>query len=82
MFFFFFVFDVFCAASAKRSHESWISASSGGEELNFRQRSNSPGGQSVEPASPSSSNVSLRKKMVCVRFCFEFFKRILFVSLD
>ncbi|KAG4402208.1 hypothetical protein GLYMA_02G146900v4 [Glycine max] len=53
------------SASAKRSHESWISASSGGEELNFRQRSNSPGGQSVEPASPSSSNVSRRKKMVC-----------------
>ncbi|KAH1136430.1 hypothetical protein GYH30_026770 [Glycine max] len=51
------------SASAKRSYESWISASSGGEELNFRQRSNSPGGQSVEPTSPSSSNVSLRKKM-------------------
>ncbi|TKY52629.1 TIME FOR COFFEE protein [Spatholobus suberectus] len=49
------------SASAKRSHESWVSASSGGgggEELNFRPRSSSPGGQSVEPVSPSSSNVS------------------------
>ncbi|KAK7393529.1 hypothetical protein VNO78_22087 [Psophocarpus tetragonolobus] len=51
------------SASAKRSHESWVSASSGGEELNFRQRSNSPGRQSVETASPSSSNVCVRKKM-------------------
>lgn len=54
------------SASAKRSHESWVSAGSGGgggEELSFRQRSNSPGGQSVEPASPSSSNVSVMKKM-------------------
>lgn len=54
------------SASAKRSHESWVSASSGGggvEEMSFRQRSNSPGGLSVEPASPSSSNVSVRKKM-------------------
>ncbi|XP_020238669.1 protein TIME FOR COFFEE [Cajanus cajan] len=56
------------SASAKRSHESWVSASGGGgcgggEELNLRQRSNSPGGHSVEPASPSSSSVSVRKKM-------------------
>ncbi|ESW16633.1 hypothetical protein PHAVU_007G172500 [Phaseolus vulgaris] len=52
------------SASAKRSHESLVSASSGGgEEQNFRQRSNSPGGPSVEVASPSSSNLSLRKKM-------------------
>ncbi|XP_014513911.1 protein TIME FOR COFFEE [Vigna radiata var. radiata] len=52
------------SASAKRSHESLVSASSGGgEEQNFRQRSDSPGGMSVEAASPSSSNVSLRKKM-------------------
>ncbi|CAJ1969297.1 unnamed protein product [Sphenostylis stenocarpa] len=53
------------SASAKRSHESFVSASSGGggEEQNFRQRSNSPGGLSVEAASPSSSNVSLRKRM-------------------
>ncbi|KAL2323543.1 hypothetical protein Fmac_027922 [Flemingia macrophylla] len=53
------------SASAKRTHESWVSGSGGGggEELNFRQRSDSPGGRRVEPASPSSSNVSVRKKM-------------------
>ncbi|KAG5080935.1 hypothetical protein JHK86_005000 [Glycine max] len=33
------------------------------EMIDVTQRSNSPGGHSVEPASPSSSNVSLRKKM-------------------
>ncbi|KAK7345894.1 hypothetical protein VNO77_16509 [Canavalia gladiata] len=57
------------SASVKRPHESWVSASSGaggGEDQNFRQRSNSSGGQSVEPASPSSSNVSARKKMKAI----------------
>lgn len=63
----------------KRSHESWVAAcgcGGGGEEQNFRQRSNSPGRRSVEPASPSSSNASARKKMVCDSaqlFPFSFF---------
>lgn len=71
------------AASAKRSHESWVSASSGGgggggvEEMSFRQRSNSPGGQSVEPASPSS-NISVRKKMVCARVFLIYFLYLFF----
>ncbi|KAI4301252.1 hypothetical protein L6164_034547 [Bauhinia variegata] len=50
------------SASAKRSHDSWASASGGTEEQIFRQRSNSPGRLSVEATSPSSSNVSVRKK--------------------
>ncbi|KAJ7972789.1 Protein TIME FOR COFFEE [Quillaja saponaria] len=51
------------SASAKRSHENWASASGGGEEQNSQQPSNSPAMLSVEAASPSSSHVSLRKKM-------------------
>ncbi|CAL0316155.1 unnamed protein product [Lupinus luteus] len=46
------------SASVKRS------PASGGEEQNFRQRWNSPGRDSVEPASTSSDNVSARKMQV------------------
>ncbi|XP_057742441.1 protein TIME FOR COFFEE-like [Arachis stenosperma] len=47
------------SASVKRSNENCVSASGGGGDRNFRQQSNSP----VEPASPSSSSVSGKKKM-------------------
>ncbi|KAF7818326.1 protein TIME FOR COFFEE-like isoform X1 [Senna tora] len=50
------------SASTKRSHDSWLSTS-GGEDQNFRHHSNSSGRHSVEVASPSTSNVSLKKKM-------------------
>ncbi|WVY98861.1 hypothetical protein V8G54_031012 [Vigna mungo] len=49
------------AASTKRSHECWASSGSGiVAEQNHRQPSTSP----VRAASPSSSNASVRKKIV------------------
>ncbi|XLT46169.1 hypothetical protein HN873_038773 [Arachis hypogaea] len=50
------------SASVKRSNENCVSASGGGGDRNFRQQSNSP----VEPASPSSSSVSVKKKMKAI----------------
>ncbi|KAL1367352.1 hypothetical protein AAHE18_02G046700 [Arachis hypogaea] len=50
------------SASVKRSNENCVSASGGGGDRNFRQQSNSP----VEPASPSSSSVSGKKKMKAI----------------
>lgn len=55
------------SASLKRLHESWVSGGTGGgENRTFRQRSNSPGRRIVEPAWPSSSNASVRKKMKAI----------------
>ncbi|KAJ7977394.1 Protein TIME FOR COFFEE [Quillaja saponaria] len=51
------------SASTKRSYENWASVSGGGEEQNSRQQPNSTARLSVEAASPSSSSVSVRKKM-------------------
>ena len=56
------------SASTKRSHE-WVSGvvGSGSVEQSHRQSSMSPVAASpAAPPSPSSSNVSVRKKMVCV----------------
>lgn len=69
----------------KRSHESLVSATGGvcgGDEQNFRQQSNSPGGRSVEPALPSS-NASARKK-VCSFFlmCLIFPKRKIIIKFE
>lgn len=59
------------SASTKRSHECWVSGSSVAGEQIYRQASTSPVRPSVPapptssqaPVSPSSSNVSVRKKM-------------------
>lgn len=69
---------LFVSASTKRSHESWAGGSGGGGgvvggEQIHRQASTSPvrhtglvsmAAASPAPASPSSSNASVRKKMV------------------
>lgn len=51
------------AASVKRSHESWLSGNGGFWE-DQKASSTSPASRSTEANSPSSSNVSIRKKMV------------------
>lgn len=71
---------MYVLASAKRSHDSWVSTSGGGEEQDFRHQSNSPGRNGVEAASPSSSNVSVQKKMVCTTFAFGYFIILLFLT--
>lgn len=50
------------SASVKRSHESWLSGNGGFWE-DQKASSTSPGSRSAEANSPSSSNVSIRKKM-------------------
>lgn len=72
----FFCFD--CAAYAKRSPECWVSGSGcagGSGEPIHRQASTSPPRLSGEasapvPTSPSSSNASVRKKMVSATLAF------------
>jgi hypothetical protein len=60
------------AASVKRSHESRVSGN-GGFGSEDRRASTSPAAsRSFEAASPSSSNVSVRKKTVCIFFSFCF----------
>lgn len=50
--------------SVKRSHENWTSGNGGfWDEHRFSTSS-----RSIEANSPSSSNVSVRKKMVCFVF--------------
>lgn len=52
------------SASTKRSHECWASSGSGiVAEQNHRQPSTSPVRATAAPASPSSSNASVRKKI-------------------
>lgn len=69
------------SASTKRSHE-WVSGvvGSGSVEQSHRQSSMSPVAASpAAPPSPSSSNVSVRKKMVCVLSIFIFVnKKVVF----
>ena len=69
------------AASTKRSHD-WVSSGGGGEQMNHRQASSSPvrGGiamstqsgavvrEAVPLSPPSSSNVSIKKKIVSKHF--------------
>ncbi|KDO68716.1 hypothetical protein CISIN_1g000754mg [Citrus sinensis] len=50
------------SASVKRSHESWLSGNGGFWE-DQKASSTSPASRSTEANSPSSSNVSIRKKM-------------------
>lgn len=82
-----FFFSLFCLmyvlASAKRSHDSWVSSIGVGEEQKFRHQSNSPGRHSVEVVSPSSSSVSVRKKMVCAAlpFFFSFHSFVILIFL-
>ena len=53
-------------ASVKRSHESWV-LGNGGFGCEDRQASTSPAAsRSFEAASPSSSNVSVLKKTICI----------------
>lgn len=68
-----FMFSVVAGSVKRLSHESWISGAGGGgggEEHNHshRQPSNSPASRSGDANSPSSSNVSVRKKMVSSNF--------------
>lgn len=67
------------AASTKRSHECWVGVGGVGGEQILRQASTSPvrpglvsmtTAPSPAPASPSSSNASVRKKMVSPIFDF------------
>lgn len=58
-------------ASVKRSHENWFSGNGGFWE--DHKASTSPASRSAEANSPSSSNVSVRKKMVSLILVFSFF---------
>ncbi|XP_058008697.1 protein TIME FOR COFFEE isoform X2 [Hevea brasiliensis] len=52
------------SASVKRSHESWVSGNGGfGEDLKHRRASTSSVSRSAEASPPSSSDISVRKKM-------------------
>ncbi|KAF2314873.1 hypothetical protein GH714_037010 [Hevea brasiliensis] len=52
------------SASLKRSHESWVSGNGGfGEDLKHRRASTSSVSRSAEASPPSSSDISVRKKM-------------------
>ena len=69
------------AASVKRSHESWVSGN-GGFGSEDRRASTSPAAsRSFEAASPSSSNVSVRRKTVCIFFSFCFLNGFFSVSI-
>ena len=67
-----FVFNSFCTASIKRSHDCTVSGNSGvggaGEDIaddhSHRNQSDSPARSSAEVVSPSTSVVSSKKKMV------------------
>lgn len=55
-------------ASVKRLHENWASGNGGFWEDHRASTSS----RSIEVNSPSSSNVSVRKKMVSVVFAFDY----------